>query len=78
MDLAPEKLTEAASGQHHLLPPEKPLYTIAETAEALRSNRTTVYRLHNAGRLRLVKIGRRTFARRDDLEALIDGLGDKP
>lgn len=45
------------------LPPLDPLqrYSIPETIDYLRSSRKTVYDLINAGQLRVIKSGRRTF-----------------
>lgn len=60
----------------HLLPNDKPLYTVLEAAKVLKINRATIWRLAKRGRLPLVKIGARTRVRRDDLEALI--LSHKP
>jgi excisionase family DNA binding protein len=55
----------------HLLPAEKPLYSVEEAAVALQLHPATLWKLARAGKLRMVKIGKRTTIRRDDLEALI-------
>lgn len=54
-----------------LLPLDKPLYETEEAAAVLRVHRATLYRRLQEGTLKYVKIGARTFIRRDDLEAML-------
>jgi excisionase family DNA binding protein len=54
-----------------LLPLDKPLYETDEAAAVLRIGRSTLYRRLQEGTLRYVKVGARTFVRRDDLEAML-------
>jgi excisionase family DNA binding protein len=51
---------------------DQAVYTVDEAAKALRVGRTTIYKAAREGRLKLVKVGRRTVIRRPDLEGLID------
>lgn len=53
------------------------LYTVPEAAEVLHLNPATIWKLARQGRLRLVKIGKRTTIRRDDLAALIDAASNR-
>jgi excisionase family DNA binding protein len=46
--------------------------TVEETKRALSLSHTTVYRLINAGRLKTVKIGRRTLITTDSIRALAE------
>jgi len=48
------------------------LYSIKETADALRLGRTSVYNFIKAGRLETVKLGRRTLVKVSSIKALID------
>lgn len=50
----------------------RPLLSVGETIDLLRSSRTSVYRLIEKGDLKPVKIGGRTLFRRADLDALIE------
>jgi len=45
-----------------------------EAAEALGVSRATIYRLHDSGRLRFVKVGRRTLIPTSLLYELLDGV----
>jgi excisionase family DNA binding protein len=51
------------------------LYGIAEVGKATSLGRSSVYSLIAAGKLRTVKVGRRTLIRAEDLKAFVDGLG---
>jgi len=59
------------------LPPEPKLYTAQEAWKVLRVSRATFYRMVQSHRIRLVKFGRSTAVRRDDLEALIEAATAK-
>jgi len=50
------------------------LLTVPEVVARLRVSRRQVYRLMDAGRLRYVKIGRRTFVKSSEIEAFIASL----
>jgi excisionase family DNA binding protein len=54
------------------------LLTIEEAAELLRLGRTHTYQLVMSGRLRSVKIGRRRFITRADLEQFVIFLSEDP
>jgi len=45
-----------------------------EAAEALGVSRATIYRLHDSGRLRFVKVGSRTLIPTSLLLELLDGV----
>ena len=47
------------------------LYSISETADALRLGRTSIYNFIKQGRLETVKLGRRTLVKVASIEALI-------
>lgn len=47
------------------------LFTVSETAEALRLSRSTVYRLFRDRKLRSVRIGCRRLVRVSELERVI-------
>jgi excisionase family DNA binding protein len=47
-------------------------YRISDVCEVLGLSRSTVYRLSKAGRLPLIKIGRRTLVRADSVEHLLN------
>jgi excisionase family DNA binding protein len=53
------------------LPSGKTLYTLAEAADLLRINRTTLWRYIRAGRLPTIKPDGRRLVHRDDLEAFL-------
>jgi excisionase family DNA binding protein len=48
------------------------LLTVDETAEFLRVDRSTIYRLEREGELRSVRVGRRRRFRPDDLAAYLE------
>jgi len=48
------------------------LLTVDETAEYLRVDRSTVYRLEREGELRSVRVGRRRRFRPDDLRVYLE------
>lgn len=50
------------------------LFTVDEVAEKLRVSRRTVERLVAAGRIRVVRVGRRTLVTDRELEAYIASL----
>jgi excisionase family DNA binding protein len=50
------------------------LYTLVEVAEKLRVSRRTVERLVAAGRIRVIRIGRRVLVTDRELEAFIASL----
>ena len=52
--------------------PLEPLLTVDETAEFLRVDRSTVYRLENEGELRSVRVGTRRRFRPEDLRAYLE------
>jgi excisionase family DNA binding protein len=56
----------------------KELLTITEFCEASNLGRTRVYELLQSGELKAVKIGRRTFIRREDMQAWLAGLSTYP
>ncbi|OMC11156.1 hypothetical protein A5734_24335 [Mycolicibacterium fortuitum] len=47
------------------------LLTISETAELLRVNKATIYRLFDRGELRWVKVGGRRLVRRTEIDRFI-------
>lgn len=47
-------------------------YSINDAASAIGIGRTTLYSLIQTGRLPIVKVGKRTLVRHDDLMTLID------
>ena len=49
-------------------------YSPTEAAEALGISRSAAYNLIGSGRLRAVRLGRRTLVPRDALGELLDGL----
>ena len=52
-----------------------PLMTVQEASEALRLSQNTLNNWLSQGRLRRVKIGRRTFVAREEIDSfLIDAL----
>ena len=59
----------------HLLPhptPPRPVLSIPEASEQLGVSRMTIYRLLQAGQLERLKIGRRAFIRRTELDRFLD------
>jgi excisionase family DNA binding protein len=56
------------------LPTHKLGYTVAEAVALTGVSRTRLYQENKAGRLKFVKIGRRTLVTRTDLEAWLDLL----
>jgi excisionase family DNA binding protein len=48
------------------------LRTVDETAEYLRVDRSTIYRLEREGKLRSVRVGRRRRFRPEDLDAYLE------
>ncbi len=48
--------------------------SINETAKALGLGRTSIYALIRAGRLKSVKLGRRTLVKVDSIRLLLEGL----
>ncbi|MDA0856016.1 MAG: helix-turn-helix domain-containing protein [Proteobacteria bacterium] len=51
---------------------EHPLMTIEEAASALRLSRNTINNWLSMGKLARAKVGRKTFLRRSDIEALLN------
>lgn len=51
---------------------ERKLLTVAEVAELLRINKSTVYRMAKQGRLPATRVGRQWRFRRSVLEGLLD------
>lgn len=51
-------------------------YSPEEAAEAMSLGLTTIYAMMNDGRLRRIKVGRRTLIPRSSLEAVFDQAGD--
>jgi excisionase family DNA binding protein len=47
------------------------LYTMEEAADVLRLSRTTVFRMHQRGKLRVVKFGRRTLVEASEIGRVI-------
>lgn len=47
--------------------------SVNETARSLGLGRTKIYELINAGKLKTIKIGRRTLVKADSIRALADG-----
>lgn len=47
--------------------------SISDTAKSLGVGKTKVYQLIHAGRLDIIKIGRRTLVRAESIRALADG-----
>jgi excisionase family DNA binding protein len=56
------------------LAPHKLGYTVAEAVALTGVSRTRLYQENKVGRLKFVKIGRRTLVTRTDLEAWLDLL----
>lgn len=56
----------------------KELLSISDFCEATNLGRTHVYELLKRGEVRAIKIGRRTFIRREDTQAWIAGLVEYP
>lgn len=54
--------------------PHQPLFTVEETLSLLRIGRTLFYRLIAQGRLSTVKIARKTFVKRDEIERFLATL----
>ncbi len=51
---------------------DRRLFTVKEAMEYLRISRPTLYRLINQGKLKPVKIGKRTLLDKADLDRLIE------
>jgi excisionase family DNA binding protein len=51
---------------------DKLAYTIPEAVAASGLGRTTIYELIKSGEVPIVKVGRRSVIRRQDLEAMLD------
>lgn len=56
----------------------KELLTIGDFCEVTNLGRTYVYELLKRGEVRAIKIGRRTFIRREDAQTWIAGLAEYP
>jgi excisionase family DNA binding protein len=56
------------------LTPHKLGYTVIEAVALTGVSRTRLYQENRAGRLKFVKVGRRTLVTRTDLEAWLDLL----
>lgn len=56
----------------------KELMTIGDFCEATNLGRTHVYQLLKRGEVKAIKIGRRTFIRREDVQTWISGLSMYP
>ena len=56
----------------------KELLTIKDFCEATNLGRTHVYHLLKRGEIKAIKIGRRTFIRREDIQTWISGLAAYP
>lgn len=48
------------------------LLTLPEACEILRIKKSSLYRLINAGKIRLTKVGRRSLIAHDDLVAFLE------
>jgi len=49
-------------------------HTIDGASIASEASRATLYREHKAGRLRIIKVGRRSYIMDDDLRAWLAGM----
>ena len=56
------------------IPLEKAAYSISETARSIGIGRSMIYELIKEGRLRTVKIGRRTLVPAPAISELLDSL----
>lgn len=54
---------------------DKLFLSVSDTAHALSLGRTKIYELINAGRLDIVKIGRRTLVRASSVQEIADDRG---
>lgn len=54
----------------------KILYSVLEACVALGVGKTTLYQLHNEGRIKFLKVGRSTKIERSELERLVASLVD--
>lgn len=52
--------------------PGRPCFTINEAAQYLRISRAFLYKLIHEGRLKTVKIGKRTIVRAAEIERFLD------
>jgi excisionase family DNA binding protein len=59
----------------HTDPTPMPCFTILEAADYLRISRALLYKLIHEGRVKTVKIGKRTIIRGAELERLLDQAG---
>lgn len=50
-------------------------YSIDEASAAIGVGRTTLYELIKVGKLRAIKVGKRTLIRHDDLDRLVSAPG---
>ena len=58
--------------------PAKRAYSIPEVCRTASIGRTRLYSEISEGRLRAVKVGRRTLIRAEDLDAWLRSLGNSP
>ncbi len=58
--------------------PAKRAYSIPEVCEQASIGRTRLYTEIKEGRLRVVKVGRRTLIRAEDMDAWLGSLGANP
>ncbi|EDP75545.1 helix-turn-helix domain-containing protein [Hydrogenivirga sp. 128-5-R1-1] len=56
---------------------ERRLFTVKEALEYLRISRPTFYRLIKQGKIKPVKIGKRTLIDKNDLDRLIEESKEK-
>jgi excisionase family DNA binding protein len=54
----------------------KILYSVLEACAALGIGKTTLYQLHNDGRIKFLKVGRSTKIERAELERLVASFVD--
>jgi len=52
---------------------ERRALSLPEAAQACGLSRATIYRLHNSGKLKTIKIGARRLVRPEAIEALLNG-----
>ena len=60
--------------REHNMSQQSNLLSIPELQNELRVGRSTVYRVLQSGKIRPIKVGRRTLVHREDVEAYIDSL----
>lgn len=74
----PSATVQSGPMSHAQTPPIRLMWRINEAAERSSLSRTVLYEHIRAGKLPVVKIGRSTRIRNDDLERFIDELAEAP